>query len=93
MYETQEYRAKLKALTGSIIDNLVNPVQEHSEEWKKSVAQLDKEHAKEYKKARQEIKKAASDTMRLQKKVKKGKNEMQLKLDNAMEDVNNKYLH
>uniref|UniRef100_A0A8W8KG30 IMD domain-containing protein n=1 Tax=Magallana gigas TaxID=29159 RepID=A0A8W8KG30_MAGGI len=84
--------AKLKALTGSIIDNLVNPVQEHSEEWKKSVAQLDKEHAKEYKKARQEIKKAASDTMRLQKKVKKGKNEMQLKLDNAMEDVNNKYL-
>lgn len=30
----------------SIIDNLVNPVQEHSEEWKKSVAQLDKEHAK-----------------------------------------------
>lgn len=84
--------AKLKALTGSIIDNLVNPVQEHSEEWKKSVAQLDKEHAKEYKKARQEIKKAASDTIRLQKKVKKGKNEMQLKLDNAMEDVNNKYL-
>lgn len=84
--------AKLKALTGSIIDNLVNPVQEHSEEWKKSVAQLDKEHAKEYKKARQEIKKAASDTIRLQKKVKKGKNEMQLKLDNAMEDVNNKYM-
>ncbi|XP_062619119.1 protein MTSS 1-like isoform X3 [Saccostrea cucullata] len=83
--------SKLKALTGSIIDNLVTPVQEHSEEWKKTVAQLDKEHAKEYKKARQEIKKAASDTMRLQKKVKKGKNEMQLKLDNAMEDVNNKY--
>ncbi|XP_056003576.1 protein MTSS 1-like isoform X20 [Ostrea edulis] len=83
--------AKLKALTGSIIDNLVTPVQEHSEEWKKSVAQLDKEHAKEYKKARQEIKKAASDTMRLQKKVKKGKNDMQLKLDNAMDDVNSRY--
>lgn len=29
-------------------------------------------NSSEYKKARQEIKKAASDTMRLQKKVKKG---------------------
>ncbi|XP_033754842.1 protein MTSS 1-like isoform X3 [Pecten maximus] len=85
---------KLKSLTMSIIDNLVNPLQEKGEDWKKSVAQLDKEHAKEYKRARQEIKKAASDTMRLQKKVKKttGKSDMQIKLDSAMQDVNDKYL-
>ncbi|PVD20796.1 hypothetical protein C0Q70_18957 [Pomacea canaliculata] len=93
--------ASLKALTSSILDSLVAPLQEKLEDWKKVVAQLDKDHAKEYKKARQEIKKAASDTMRLQKKVKKGvphgawssgKNEMQLKLDVAMQDVNAKYL-
>ncbi|KAK3745806.1 hypothetical protein RRG08_030679 [Elysia crispata] len=86
----------LKLLTSSIVDNLVSPLQEKLEDWKKSVAQLDKDHAKEYKKAKQEIKKAASDTMRLQKKVKKGgsahgKTEMQHKLDASMLDVNSKY--
>ncbi|XP_069113554.1 protein MTSS 2-like isoform X2 [Argopecten irradians] len=86
--------SKLKGLTTSIIDNLVNPLQEKGEDWKKTVSQLDKEHAKEYKRARQEIKKAASDTMRLQKKAKKttGKSDMQMKLDSAMQDVNDKYL-
>ncbi|XP_076470702.1 uncharacterized protein LOC143300712 isoform X3 [Babylonia areolata] len=85
----------LKALTSSILDSVVAPLQERLEDWKKVVAQLDKDHAKEYKKARQEIKKAASDTMRLQKKVKKGiphgKNEMQSRLDVALQDVNAKY--
>ncbi|CAG2191444.1 MTSS1 [Mytilus edulis] len=61
-------------------------------DWKKTVAQLDKEHAKEYKKARQEIKKCATDTKRLQKKVKKGKSDMQTKLDHAMKDVTDKYM-
>ncbi|XP_063441011.1 protein MTSS 1-like isoform X6 [Mytilus trossulus] len=83
---------KLKTLTSSIVDNLVTPLQEKSEDWKKTVAQLDKEHAKEYKKARQEIKKCATDTMRLQKKVKKGKSDMQTKLDHAMKDVTDKYM-
>ncbi|CAC5400921.1 MTSS1 [Mytilus coruscus] len=83
---------KLKTLTSSIIDNLVTPLQEKSEDWKKTVAQLDKEHAKEYKKARQEIKKCATDTMRLQKKVKKGKSDIQTKLDHAMKDVTDKYM-
>ncbi|XP_071172982.1 protein MTSS 1-like isoform X10 [Mytilus edulis] len=83
---------KLKTLTSTIVDNLVTPLQEKSEDWKKTVAQLDKEHAKEYKKARQEIKKCATDTMRLQKKVKKGKSDMQTKLDHAMKDVTDKYL-
>ncbi|KAL5021786.1 hypothetical protein ScPMuIL_000941 [Solemya velum] len=85
MYEASEHRI-------SILDNLVSPIQEKLEEWKKTVAHLDKEHAKEYKKARQEIKKAASDTVRLQKKAKKGKSDMQTRLDTAMQDVNDKYL-
>ncbi|XP_076112602.1 uncharacterized protein LOC143080582 isoform X2 [Mytilus galloprovincialis] len=83
---------KLKTLTSTIVDNLVTPLQEKSEDWKKTVAQLDKEHAKEYKKARQEIKKCATDTMRLQKKVKKGKSDIQTKLDHAMKDVTDKYM-
>lgn len=83
---------KLKTLTSTIIDNLVTPLQEKSEDWKKTVAQLDKEHAKEYKRARQEIKKCATDTMRLQKKVKKGKSDMQNKLDHAMKEVTDKYM-
>ncbi|KAJ8303508.1 hypothetical protein KUTeg_019904 [Tegillarca granosa] len=61
--------AKLKLLTNSIFDSLVIPLQDRTEDWKKTVAHLDKEHAKEYKKARQEIKKAAADTMRIQKKI------------------------
>ncbi|KAG9339349.1 hypothetical protein JZ751_023741 [Albula glossodonta] len=42
------------------------------EEWKRGANTLDKDHAKEYKKARQEIKKKSSDTLKLQKKAKKG---------------------
>ncbi|TNN38950.1 Metastasis suppressor protein 1 [Liparis tanakae] len=41
------------------------------EEWKKVASQLDKDHAKEYKKARADIKKKSSDTIKLQKKMKK----------------------
>eukprot|EP00069_Balaena_mysticetus_P008574 bmy_19706T0 len=58
--------------TSALIDCLINPLQEQMEEWKKVANQLDKDHAKEYKKARQEIKKKSSDTLKLQKKAKKG---------------------
>lgn len=34
------------SLYSTIVDNLVTPLQEKSEDWKKTVAQLDKEHAK-----------------------------------------------
>ncbi|BFZ19245.1 hypothetical protein BsWGS_22283 [Bradybaena similaris] len=85
----------LKALTSSILDNLVAPLQDKLEDWKKAVAQLDKDHSKESKKAKQDIKKAASDTIRLQKKVRKGsthgKSDTQQKLDTAMIEVNSKY--
>ncbi|KAL3860571.1 hypothetical protein ACJMK2_010677 [Sinanodonta woodiana] len=82
---------KLKSFTSAILDHLVTPIQERIEEWKKTVAQLDKEHAKDYKKARLEIKKAAQDTVKLQKKVRKGKTDVQARLDGAMQDVNDKY--
>ncbi|KAM7421931.1 hypothetical protein PAMA_010149 [Pampus argenteus] len=61
------------------------------EEWKKVASQLDKDHAKEYKKARADIKKKSSDTIKLQKKVKKGKDEVRGQLDCALQDVNVRY--
>uniref|UniRef100_A0A8D1EQI8 MTSS I-BAR domain containing 1 n=1 Tax=Sus scrofa TaxID=9823 RepID=A0A8D1EQI8_PIG len=45
-----------------------------------------------YKKARQEIKKKSSDTLKLQKKAKKGRGDIQPQLDSALQDVNDKYL-
>ncbi|XP_036362777.1 protein MTSS 1 isoform X7 [Octopus sinensis] len=83
---------KIKTLASTITENLVAPLQEKMEEWKRNVAHLDKEHAKEYKKASQEIKKCAADTIRLQKKVKKGKSDIQSRLESALQDVNDKYL-
>uniref|UniRef100_A0A3Q3GI59 MTSS I-BAR domain containing 1 n=1 Tax=Labrus bergylta TaxID=56723 RepID=A0A3Q3GI59_9LABR len=50
------------------------------------------DHAKEYKKARQEIKKRSSDTLKLQKKAKKGRGDLQPQLDSAMQEVSDKYL-
>ncbi|XP_078049640.1 uncharacterized protein LOC144476484 isoform X4 [Augochlora pura] len=59
---------RMKSFTSAIMDCLVLPLQEKLEDWKKSLIQLDKEHAKEYKKARAELKKRSTDTLRLQKK-------------------------
>ncbi|KAM8784366.1 protein MTSS 1 isoform 2-T3 [Rhynchonycteris naso] len=84
--------AKLRQFSSALIDCLINPLQEQMEEWKKAANQLDKDHAKEYKKARQEIKKKSSDTLKLQKKAKKGRGDIQPQLDSALQDVNDKYL-
>ncbi|XP_041096122.1 protein MTSS 1-like [Polyodon spathula] len=65
--------SKLKLFTSALTDNLINPLELKIEEWKKVASQLDKDHAKEYKKARANIKKKSSDTIKLQKRVKKGK--------------------
>ncbi|KAM7401615.1 hypothetical protein PAMP_016917 [Pampus punctatissimus] len=46
---------------------------------------------REYKKARADIKKKSSDTIKLQKKVKKGKDEVRGQLDCALQDVNVRY--
>ena len=57
----------------ALLESLINPLQERIEDWKKSANQLDKDHAKEYKRARHEIKKKSSDTLKLQKKARKGR--------------------
>ncbi|TRY89533.1 hypothetical protein DNTS_016323 [Danionella cerebrum] len=82
---------KLKLFTTALMDNLIAPLELKIEEWKKVASQLDKDHAKEYKKARSEIKKKSSDTIKLQKKVRKGKDEVRMQLDNALQDVNTRY--
>ncbi|XP_067904707.1 protein MTSS 1 [Heterodontus francisci] len=84
--------SRLKQLTVALTDSLINPLEGRIEEWKKIANQLDKDHAKEYKKVRQEIKKKSSDTLKLQKKVKKGKEDVRLQLDTALQDVNEKYM-
>uniref|UniRef100_A0A3P9CJ56 MTSS I-BAR domain containing 1 n=1 Tax=Maylandia zebra TaxID=106582 RepID=A0A3P9CJ56_9CICH len=83
--------SKLKLFTTSLSEGLITPLELKMEEWKKVASQLDKDHAKEYKKARADIKKKSSDTIKLQKKVKKGKDEARGQLDNALQDVNVRY--
>ncbi|KAJ8273134.1 hypothetical protein GJAV_G00097840 [Gymnothorax javanicus] len=84
--------SKLRQVSVAFIDCLINPLQDQMEEWKRAANTLDKDHAKEYKKARQEIKKKSSDTLKLQKKAKKGRGDIQPQLDSAMQDVSDMYL-
>ncbi|XP_017556378.1 protein MTSS 1-like isoform X10 [Pygocentrus nattereri] len=84
--------AKLRQFSVAFVDCLINPLQEQLEDWKRGANTLDKDHAKEYKRARQEIKKKSSDTLKLQKKAKKGRGDIQPQLDSAVQDVNDKYL-
>lgn len=86
--------AKLRSFTASIMEQLVIPLQDKLEDWKKSTLQLDKDHSKEFKRARQEIKKMSTDTLRLQKKVKKGsgKWEMQRSLECALQEMSDRCL-
>ncbi|XP_049586199.1 protein MTSS 1 isoform X4 [Syngnathus scovelli] len=84
--------AKFKQFSMTFLEALINPLQEQMEEWKRGVYTLDKDHAKEYKRARQEIKKKSSDTLKLQKKAKKGRGDILPQLDCAMQDVNDKYI-
>ncbi|KAH7982978.1 hypothetical protein HPB52_008476 [Rhipicephalus sanguineus] len=76
------------------MEQLVIPLQDKLEDWKKSTLQLDKDHSKEFKRARQEIKKMSTDTLRLQKKVKKGsgKWEMQRSLECALQEMSDRCL-
>ncbi|XP_038152629.1 protein MTSS 1 isoform X4 [Cyprinodon tularosa] len=83
--------SKLKLFTTALSESLISPLELKLEDWKKGAGQLDKDHAKEYKKARADIKKKSSDTIKLQKKVKKGKGEARGQLDSALQDVNVRY--
>ncbi|XP_056603567.1 protein MTSS 2 isoform X6 [Triplophysa dalaica] len=84
--------AKLRHFTNALMDSLITPLQDRIEDWKKTANQLDKDHAKEYKRSRHEIKKKSSDTIKLQKKARKGRGDLQPQLDSAMQDVNDMYL-
>ncbi|XP_016396521.1 MTSS1-like protein isoform X5 [Sinocyclocheilus rhinocerous] len=84
--------AKLRHFTNALMESLITPLQDRIEDWKKTANQLDKDHAKEYKRSRHEIKKKSSDTMKLQKKARKGRGDFQPQLDSAMQDVNDMYL-
>ncbi|CAK6962021.1 protein MTSS 2 [Scomber scombrus] len=79
--------AKLRQFTNALMESLINPLQDKIEDWKKTANQLDKDHAKEYKRSRHEIKKKSSDTMKLQKKARKGRGDLQPQVDSAMQDV------
>ncbi|KAM9572040.1 protein MTSS 2-like isoform 1-T1 [Salvelinus alpinus] len=83
---------KLRHLTNALMEGLVTPLQDRIEEWKKTAYLLDKDHAKEYKRSRQEIKRKSSDTMKLQKKARKGRGNLRPQLDSAMQDVSDLYL-
>ncbi|XP_033156180.1 putative uncharacterized protein DDB_G0271606 isoform X15 [Drosophila mauritiana] len=79
---------RLKTFTSAIMDCLVQPLQERIEDWKRTVATIDKDHAKEYKRCRSELKKRSSDTLRLQKKARKGQTDgLQSLMDSHMQDV------
>ncbi|XP_070828525.1 MTSS I-BAR domain containing 2a [Chaetodon trifascialis] len=80
--------AKLRHFTNALMEGLVMPLQGRIEEWKKTATQLDKDHAKEYKRSHQEIKKKSLDTVKLQKKARKGRGNLRPQLDSAMQDVN-----
>ncbi|XP_069595637.1 protein MTSS 2 isoform X1 [Ranitomeya imitator] len=84
--------SKLRHFTNALMESLITPLQERIEDWKKTANTLDKEHAREYKRARHEIKKKSSDTLKLQKKARKGKGDLQPQLDHALQDVNDMYL-
>ncbi|KAK3751291.1 hypothetical protein QZH41_012201 [Actinostola sp. cb2023] len=79
---------KLKALIGLLYDSLISPLQVSLDEWKRGVNQLDRDHAKEYKKCKQEMKKITAETLKWQKKVKKGKTEHQERLDAVIKQAN-----
>uniref|UniRef100_A0A8C6Q667 MTSS I-BAR domain containing 2a n=1 Tax=Nothobranchius furzeri TaxID=105023 RepID=A0A8C6Q667_NOTFU len=83
---------KLRHFTNVLVEGLVTPLQDRIEEWKKTANQLDKDHAKEYKRSRQEIKRKSLDTVKLQKKARKGRGNLRPQLDSAMQDVSDLYL-
>uniref|UniRef100_A0A8C7X8Z3 MTSS I-BAR domain containing 2a n=1 Tax=Oryzias sinensis TaxID=183150 RepID=A0A8C7X8Z3_9TELE len=84
--------AKLRHFSNVLMEGLVTPLQDRIEEWKKTANQLDKDHTKEYKRSRQEIKRKSLDTIKLQKKARKGRGNLRPQLDSAMQDVNDLYL-
>ncbi|XP_049817877.1 uncharacterized protein LOC109597373 isoform X3 [Aethina tumida] len=80
--------SRMKTFTSTIMECLIIPLQEKLEDWKKTVLNLDKDHAKDYKRARAELKKRSTDTLRLQKKIRKGAGgDLQKRFECGLQDV------
>lgn len=81
---------RMKTFTSTIMECLIIPLQEKLEDWRRTVLNLDKDHAKDYKRARAELKKRSTDTLRLQKKMRKGGcgGDVQKRLECGLQDVN-----
>ncbi|KAL5108110.1 Protein MTSS 1 [Taenia crassiceps] len=62
---------KVKTMGNQLITCMVNPLTSHMEEWKKTLAQIEKEHNREAKRARGELKRALSEANRLKRKLAK----------------------
>ncbi|KAJ8970632.1 hypothetical protein NQ317_006631 [Molorchus minor] len=94
MFKTQSSRGQNeKFYKGVIMECLIMPLQEKLEEWKRTVINLDKEHAKDYKRARAELKKRSTDTLRLQKKMRKGAGgDVQKRFECGLQDVTERRL-
>lgn len=58
-------------LYSQIITCMVDPLTAHLDEWKKALAQIEKEHSREAKRARGDLKRALSEANRLKKKLAK----------------------
>ncbi|UJR30738.1 hypothetical protein I4U23_018258 [Adineta vaga] len=87
---------KLKSFTCSLVETFIQPLNERIEEWKKSANTLDKDHAKglkDYKKLRNELRKKAIETTKLQKKCRKlPKHDiLHNKLNSTIQEVSNYY--
>ncbi|XP_055631294.1 uncharacterized protein DDB_G0283357 isoform X3 [Toxorhynchites rutilus septentrionalis] len=79
---------RMKTFTAAMMDYLIVPLQDKLEDWKKQVVIIDKDHAKEYKRCRAELKKRSSDTLRLQKKARKGQaDNLHILVESSMQDV------
>lgn len=84
--------SQMKTYSNSLVNSLVSPIQSKSEEWKKTVSSMDKEHAKEYKQARKSIKKKTEYITKMKKKGKKSPSPQLSKLvEQAEQDLHIKY--
>lgn len=81
---------KLKLHSSGLIDEIASSIQEKLEEWKRSLILLDKDHSKDHKKTKQELRKMSAEVIALQNKVRKGKPEAQIALNDVMHDLKNK---
>ncbi|VDL28548.1 unnamed protein product [Hymenolepis diminuta] len=66
--------SQVKTMGNQLITSMVNPMTSHMDEWKKSIAQIEKEHNRETKRARGELKRALAEANRLKRKLAKQAN-------------------